>query len=332
MKELGIAVPIDDLPLHKAKSAVDRLVASGYQGIWTGELNAVEGLMPLALCAGWHPTVSLSCAVVSVYTRGPATLALSASTLSEVSEAPVRFGIGAGSAVIAETWNGSPFTSPYIRVRETLAFLRAVLNGEPASEQNTTFSSRNFKLARPPRVPPAIVLGVLGPRMQALAAAEADGMVVNFLSATDMHQVTSQVADVARVVDSPFEVTARVFVMAGQSDKSLDMARRHIAGYLTVPAYANFQRWLGRGDALTPMWKAWADGDRRAAARAIPEELARDLILMGDPRECARVIRAYEAGGADVINVCLLPDGGETDSEERVRFLCDLSTAIADVG
>jgi alkanesulfonate monooxygenase SsuD/methylene tetrahydromethanopterin reductase-like flavin-dependent oxidoreductase (luciferase family) len=116
--------------------------------------------------------------------------------------------------------------------------------------------------------------------------------------------------------------------MASDSPPATEAARRHVTGYLTVPAYAEFQRWLGRAGALTPTWEAWAQGDRAGAAAAVPEEVVHDLVLMGTPASCADRVHAYAAGGADVVNVVLLPDGGETGSEERVRFLCDLAREV----
>jgi len=45
-------------------------------------------------------------------------------------------------------------------------------------------------------------------------------------------------------------------------------AKFAIAAYLNVPVYAEFHRWLGRGDQLQGMWDAWKAGDRKAALAA----------------------------------------------------------------
>jgi alkanesulfonate monooxygenase SsuD/methylene tetrahydromethanopterin reductase-like flavin-dependent oxidoreductase (luciferase family) len=164
--------------------------------------------------------------------------------------------------------------------------------------------------------------------MQRLAAAEADGMVVNFLSATDITQVRDNIASVPRMSDSPVEVTARVFVMASDSVPAREAARRHITGYLTVPAYAEFQRWLGRGAALRPVWEAWDQGDRRGALASVPDDVVDDLIIAGPVERCAEAILAYATNGADAINVVILPDGGETDPAAKVSFLCDLAREL----
>ena len=54
-----------------------------------------------------------------------------------------------------------------------------------------------------------------------------------------------------------------------------------ITAYLNVEAYAQFHRWLGRGPALTPMWDAWAAGDRKGALAAIADEVVDDLVVHG---------------------------------------------------
>ena len=63
------------------------------------------------------------------------------------------------------------------------------------------------------------------------------------------------------------DVVARIFVCPTE-DKAHARAlgRRMITSYLTVPVYADFHRWLGRGEVLEPMWKAWDAGDRAGGA------------------------------------------------------------------
>src|SRR5439155_9303230 len=191
MTELGITVPFEGLELHEHRPAIDQLADAGFHGFWTGEVNSVDGLTPLSLFAGWRSDISISCAVVSAYTRGPALLAMSAAALGEIAPGRARFGIGAGSNVIVGNWNGIPFEDPYTRVAESLRFVRRALTGERVSLETRTFTSEGFRLGRVPAVPPKLVVAALGPRMQRLAAAEADGVVLNFLSAADVETVRS---------------------------------------------------------------------------------------------------------------------------------------------
>ena len=87
--------------------------------------------------------------------------------------------------------------------------------------------------------------------MLRLAGREADGVIINWLSAEDVAKVTDVVRDAAGGEDR--EVVCRVFVCPSEdADTVRAGAKRAIAAYLNVPVYAQFHDWLGRGDVLAP--------------------------------------------------------------------------------
>jgi len=53
------------------------------------------------------------------------------------------------------------------------------------------------------------------------------------------------------------------------------IGRRMILVVLTVNAYAEFHRWLGRADALQPMWDAWGRGQIAKLANELIPRLGR---------------------------------------------------------
>jgi alkanesulfonate monooxygenase SsuD/methylene tetrahydromethanopterin reductase-like flavin-dependent oxidoreductase (luciferase family) len=139
--------------------------------------------------------------------------------------------------------------------------------------------------------------------MLRLAAAEADGAILNWLAADDLPRVLAELA--GRGPD--FEVAARIFVCPTEdADYARNVGRRLLATYLTVPAYAAFHRWLGRGEALAPMWQAWQAGDRRAAAASVPDEVVDALLLHGSPRACAEQVARYAAAGVHTPVIALV--------------------------
>jgi alkanesulfonate monooxygenase SsuD/methylene tetrahydromethanopterin reductase-like flavin-dependent oxidoreductase (luciferase family) len=73
-----------------------------------------------------------------------------------------------------------------------------------------------------------------------------------------------------------------------------------------VPVYAEFHRWLGRGDALAGMWDAWKAGDRKAALAAIPDSVVDDLVVHGSPAECRAKIDRYFANGVNTSSLAIL--------------------------
>ena len=310
----GITLPLRGMPLTDQRDIVAALPDLGYTDAWSAETNGSDAFTPLALAAQWSSQLRLGTAIAGIYTRGPALLAMSAATLASL--APGRFvlGIGVSSAVIVEQWNGVPLTQPYQRSRDTLRFLRAALAGEKVTEEYQTFSVQGFRLEEPPEPPPALALAALRPGMIALAAALADGAITNWLAPGDVPAV--------RAVAGPdCELIARVFVCpTGDAEAARAIGRRLIAAYLTVPVYAAFHDWLGRGEAMTPMREAWAAGDRRGALAAIPDQLVDELFVHGPPEACRERVAEYQAKGLDTPVIMIVPGPG-MDEADAVRRL-----------
>ncbi|WP_436758024.1 LLM class F420-dependent oxidoreductase [Streptosporangium sp. V21-05] len=310
----GMTIPFYDRSLAASRDLIAELPGLGYTDAWSAEVNGVDGFVPLAMASEWAPGVRLGSAIVPVSTRGPGLLAMSAATLADL--APERFvlGIGASSPAIVERWNAGEFVKPFARTRDTLRFLRKALAGEKVSERYETFEVKGFKLERAPKIPPKIVLAALRPRMLRLAAEEADGAITNWLSPGDVRKVRAEVGEET-------ELIARLFVCVSEdAEKVRELGRWMLASYLTVPVYAAFHDWLGRGEVLRPMHEAWAAGDRQAALKAIPDEVVDELIVHGDAATCRARIREYVRDGLNTPVLAPIP-GGEVPIAQAVRDL-----------
>ena len=83
-----------------------------------------------------------------------------------------------------------------------------------------------------------------------------------------------------------------------------------IAAYMTVPAYAAFHEWLGRGEAMRPMQQAWAAGDRKGALEKIGDQVVDDLIVHGSPEACRERVAEYQACGLNTPVIAVVPPPG----------------------
>jgi len=301
----GITVPFDDVPLGEHGAWYQRLDELGYTEVWTGEANGADGFTPLALAAVASDRLRLGTAVVPVYTRGPGLLAMQAATMAELAPGRFALGVGSSSDVIVERWNATPFLEPYKRVRDTVRFLRAALTGEKVDAEYETFSVRGFRLGRPLEQPPPIYVAALRPGMLRLAGREADGAILNWLSAADVSKVVPEVGAGKAIV-------ARIFVCpTDDAERARYVGRIGIAAYLNVGVYAAFHEWLGRGPLLQGMWTAWRAGDRKAALAAIPDEVVDELVVHGTAEECRAHVQRYVDNGVTIPILALLPGGDD---------------------
>ncbi|GAA2084041.1 LLM class F420-dependent oxidoreductase [Actinomadura alba] len=310
----GLTIPLTGVPLPEHREIVGELADLGYTDAWSAETNGSDAFTPLALASQWAPRLRLGPAIVPVFTRGPALLAQHAATMAQL--APGRFvlGIGTSSPVIVERWNGVPFEEPYKRVRDTLRFLRSALKGEKVTVDHDTVSVKGFALDLVPETPPPIVLAALRPGMLRLAAREADGAITNWLAPHDVKKVRAELG-------AEPELLARIFVCPTEdAENARRLGRRLIAAYMTVPVYAAFHEWLGRGEALKPMNEAWAAGDRKGALELIPDEVVDDLIVHGSPRQCRARVQEYVDNGLSTPILAVLP-GSDLSMPAAVRAL-----------
>jgi probable F420-dependent oxidoreductase len=308
----GITIPFDGIALHQHRDWYARLRDLGYTDLWSAEVDGSDGFTPLALAAAWEPTLKLGVAITPAYTRGPALLAQSVASIADAAPGQFAFGLGASSEVIVANWNGLAFENQYRRVRDMLRFLKAAFTGEKVTEDFDTFSVKGFRLARIPEQLPPVYLAALRPGMLHLAGREADGAILNWLSAEDVATSVAEVAKARADAGRPeaHEIVARIFVIPTEdTDLARMVGRRMITAYLNVEAYAEFHRWLGRGPALQPMWDAWSAGDRKAALAAIPDAVVDDLVVHGSLAECRAHIRRYMDHGVTIPALAVVPLG-----------------------
>ena len=308
----GMTVPLAGVPLADHRAVYEALGAAGFTDLWSSEVAGTDAFTPLSLAAAWTPSMRLGTAITPVFTRGPGLLAMSAAALAEAAPGRFQLGIGSSSPVVVGAWNSVEFTEPYARSRDMLRFLKSALAGELVDHDYGTFAVSRFRLERPPATPPQVLLAALRPGMLRLAAAEADGVILNWLSPADVGTALAE----TKAAPAGFDVAARIFVCpTDDAGYARAVARRLIAAYLTVPAYAAFHDWLGRGPRLAAMQQAWAAGDRTGALAAIDDKLVDELVVHGPPAQCRERVAEYQAAGLDTPVIAVVPGPGVAEAE-----------------
>jgi probable F420-dependent oxidoreductase len=278
-----MTIPFTGVPLHELGPLVRRIEDAGYDDVWSAEATEFDGFTPLAVAAENSERLRLVSGIVNVFTRGPALLAQSAAAMADLSQGRFVLGLGASSNVIVEQWNGIAFRRPLAKVSQTVDYMRTVLAGERGPG--------GFKLAAPPAEPVPIVLAALRERMLRLAGEIADGVFANFLPLSNVDRVVTTFNRADK------ELACRFFSIHAPEDEALERAKRTFVAYATVPVYADFFRWLGRGDEIEPVVEAWNSGDRKRAIELAPEGLIRETFLLGSVEAQRERLAEFAAAG-----------------------------------
>src|SRR5256886_8474387 len=145
----GLTVPLSGIPLAAHEAIYREAEALGYTDFWSAESD-VDPWIVLGLGAAWTTRATLGTAIVGAFTRGPAIIAIGAAAMGEA--APGRFvlGIGSGSNVTVERWNGGRFEKPLPRGTEGGKAGRQALGGGGMGVAGGTPSGSRLPVRRPP--------------------------------------------------------------------------------------------------------------------------------------------------------------------------------------
>lgn len=327
----GLTLPFMGIALNEHRAVLAEAERLGYTDAWSLEVDSTDVFTPLALAAAWTERMRLGTAIASVFTRGPAVLAESALAMAEA--APGRFvlGLGASSETIVRDWNGGSFAKPFARTRDVTALVREALSGARVTRQLEAASMNGFRLSRPVPAPVPVYLAALRVGMLRLAGQVADGVIINWLRPADVPRVVRVARDATEQAGrdpASLEIACRIFItMHDDIEVARAAARRLIAAYLNVPVYREFHRWLGNAPLLGGMWDRWAEGDRRGALAALPDEAVDTLVAVGDAARCRALVDAYLQAGVETPILCFMP--AATDLEGQARESLAMLRALA---
>jgi alkanesulfonate monooxygenase SsuD/methylene tetrahydromethanopterin reductase-like flavin-dependent oxidoreductase (luciferase family) len=146
----------------------------GYEVFALPEGWGLDSSTVLAEIALATDRIRLASGVLSIWGRTPATLAMTAATLDQISGGRYLLGLGASTPALAEGFHDVPFVHPADRLADTVSAVRALLAGEPARLHRTP-DARPLRLGLPPAPDVPIWVAALGPRTMRVAADLADG-------------------------------------------------------------------------------------------------------------------------------------------------------------
>ena len=325
---LGLTVGLSGRPLRDEISLCERALASGYTDVWSAEVGGADAFTPLAALARTDVKSRLGTAIVPVFTRPPALLAMSAAAMQSLTAGRFVLGLGTSSHIIVENWMGHTFAEPLSRLRETVEVVRDLLSGKRVTYEGESFSVRDFKLQLDPPAQTPIYVAALGPRACRLAGEVADGVIFFLKTADGVRQALQWVGEGARAADrdpGELDCVMRLSVAVDEDPDALrHAARRLLTTYAMVDVYNRSLAQQGFEAEAEAIVTAWRRGDRASAAASVSEEMLDQLNVFGDAEVCrAKLVAFREAGVTTPVLLPISVAGDSPEREERVAHTLD---------
>ena len=279
--------------------------AKGFDAVWQAESRLVrEATVPMAAFASVTERIKVGSGVVDCWSRNPARLAATFSTLDDLAPGRVILGIGAWWDPLAKKV-GIDRSRPLKVMREIVTAVRGLLNNETVTFDGDYVHLDGVELdyvyqERAPKNVP-IYIGATGMQMMELTGEIADGAVLNYLVSPGYNDQALEALDKgARKAGRRLEDIDRpqLVVCSVHEDRqtALDMARLMVTQYLgqqphIMKASGVPQSLLDEvGNVLT--WPATHE-QVVAASKLVPDEIVNMLTASGTPTEARAKVKHY---------------------------------------
>lgn len=295
----------DAHPIREGMEFVQYAESRGFDAVWQAESRLVrEATVPMAAFASVTDRIKVGSGVVDCWSRNPARLAATFSTLDDLAPGRVILGIGAWWDPLAQKV-GIERKKPLRVMREIVTTVRALLNNESVTfdgeyvhldgvELDYVYQERRAK-----DVP--IYIGATGMQMMELTGEIADGAVLNYLVSPEYNDQAIEALERGAAksgrsladIDRPQLVVCSVHE---DREVALDMARMMVTQYLgqqphIMKASGVPQSLLDRvGEVLT--WPATHE-QVEAASKLVPDEIVQMLTASGTPAEARAKVKHY---------------------------------------
>ena len=326
---------------------VARLESQGVDIVLVAEAYSFDAISQLGYLAAKTSTIELGSGVVPIYTRTPTLLAMTAAGLDYVSDGRFRLGIGTSGPQVMEGFHGVPFDAPLGRTREAVEICRQVWRREKLSHQGRNYQiplpagkgtglGKSLKLINEPvreRIP--ITIASLGPKNVELTAEIAEGWQPVFFYPEKADDIWGDALRAGTAKRDPslgdLDVMVGVSLAIGDNvAERLEWAKPQLALYIGGMGakghnfYYNVATRYGFGEVADRIQELYLSGRKAEAIAAVPDDLVRNVSLIGPRGYVKERIAAFAEAGVTT----LLATPVTADGDEYVRYIEELQTLL----
>lgn len=296
-----------EVVLHLA----DRAEELGYDAFFVAEGWGHDAGVLLAEVATRTSRITIGTGILNIWGRTAATIAMLATSLTEVSAGRFVLGLGTGSPPLAEGFHDVDFTAPIERLDAVTRQVRRLLAGQRL-EATVERDNRPLKLAVTPTTAIPIYLAALGPHAIRVAGELSDGWCPFLLPLSGLEPGVRLLEEGMARGDHrrtlPTITPCLPTAVSTDPATALEMASWWVSFYLVSmgPLYRKTLRRLGHGHAVDEVLAA----NPTSRTFEMPETargLLDELTLWGDAEQARATLDRWYAAGAQMPTLTLPP-------------------------
>jgi F420-dependent oxidoreductase-like protein len=311
-KRLGLQIGFAGSPTEREDIVKRAQIADdlGVESLWVAEAWGRDAFSMLTHLALATKNVGLGTAIVNVFSRTPAVLAMTFGTLDELSGGRAIIGLGSSGANVIEHWHGVPFKKPATRLREYVQILNMIMRREKLMYDGEIFKlQRGFTMQFPTaREHIPTYIASITPKSMVQTGEIADGWIPIYWPKDKIKPGVEMIMEGAsKAGKSRGDITVAPAIVlqitdAGSEEAVRAQARGPIAFYVGRMGtyYYEMLNRHGFEDEVSKIQAAWAARDARAAAAAVSDRMLDQTAVVGPLEKCKEDLDERRALGVDL--------------------------------
>ena len=292
----------------------------GYDSVWTAEAWGADAVSAASWVLAQTTKIKVGTAIMQMSARTPAMTAMTAMTLSQLSNNRFVLGLGASGPQVVEGWHGARYGKPMTRTREYIQIVKEIFAREKALEfdgemyqipnrgKGTTGLGKPLKSILEGNSDIPVYTASITPAGLVCAGEFADGVFPVWMSPDQCELIGDNVgkginrAEGKNIRD--FEVAPFVSVVLGDDVKAcMDALRPGLALYIGGMGakdknfYNDYAVRMGYEVEAKKIQDLYLSGDKIQAAALVPDELVDEVFLVGPKARIEERAQRWKVAG-----------------------------------
>jgi len=314
---------LSGLGSHDPVDIAEHAEALGYDAVWLPELWGESAPVTATAIAERTDDLTVGSAIMNVFSRSPAVLAMTAVSLAERSGNRFVLGVGTSTRKAIEDLHGADFDRPVRRAHETIELVREFTRGDGRVD----YDGELFSVADFPSLEHSVPVygAALGSANRRMVGRLCDGWMPHNVPFTRIDESFETVAAAAREANrDPDEITVAPYVPIAVSDDpaaARAAIRGHVAYY--VGSGEGYQRAVAEAfpDGADAVADAWRSGDRDDARSAVTDEMVDALGIAGTADDARAALEELMAETVVDRPILVVPSGAGELAQGTIEAL-----------
>ncbi|HEV8715165.1 MAG TPA: LLM class flavin-dependent oxidoreductase [Candidatus Binatia bacterium] len=239
--------------------------------------------------------------IANIYFRHPFLAAMTAATISELSDGRLLLGLGVSHRPLIESL-GMKMEQPRQYMRSYVQTVKKALGGQPIG---------SFFRPRPAAHSLPVYVAAVTTESAEIGGELAEGIMPFLPARSYLTRLVEAAKNAAqRVGKDSNSVDCIVSIPTFISDdleQARSAARYNLAFFAQLPFYRKQWRRCGFVDEVNALQETWKKNDRRAAAALVSDRMVDEVCVFGPPSLCREQLAAFHKAGAAMPVIAVSP-------------------------